>query len=202
MDQPVGILILDDDIASQSALNLMLDSEGWRVSVVTTPERLLPELATGQVRLVIANAGRTGLKGPVFDVLKTLAMAESGEKMVARVMFLVPSGIAAETQPVFDRLGLPYLLMPYHLHDFLEKVSDLLMETGALGAPMRQIKKEEYAVRSINRRRTSRTDKGRNSMFAEREDYFMTEEELAEWEKQEAAELERKKRQQKDPYLS
>ena len=59
----IGILILDDDIASHSALEQMLDSEGWSVSVVTSPDRLLPELAKGQTRLVIANAARTGTLG-------------------------------------------------------------------------------------------------------------------------------------------
>jgi DNA-binding response OmpR family regulator len=201
---PVGILILDDDIASHNALEVMLDSEGWRVAVVTSPEGLLPELAQGQTRLVIANAARTGLHGPIFDILKTLAQAPaiSGEKMVARVLFLVPSAVGSEAQPLFDKLGLSYLLKPYHLHDFLEKVSDLLMEAGAIASPMRQVKRDPSKVRNINRRRTTRLDSNRNTMFAQREDYFMTEEELAEWEKQEAAEREkkRKQQQQKDPY--
>jgi DNA-binding response OmpR family regulator len=201
---PVGILILDDDIASHNALEVMLDSEGWAVTVVTSPEGLLPQLALGQTRLVIANAARTGLTGPVFEILKTLALAPatSGDKMVARVLFLVPSAVGSEAQPLFDKLGLPYLLKPYHLHDFLEKVSDLLMEAGAIASPMRHVKRDPAKVRNINRRRTTRLESNRNTMFAQREDYFMTEEELAEWEKQEAAEREkkRKQQQQKDPY--
>lgn len=198
--QSIGILILDDDIASHSALEQMLDSEGWSVSVVTSPERLLPELAKGQTRLVIANAARTGLSGPVFEILKALALAPaiSQDKTVARVLFLVPSAVGTEAQPALDKLGLPYLLKPYHLHDFLEKVSDLLMEAGALAVPMRQIRRDaRAAVRTIGATRTNRLGRKGNTMFASREDYYMTEEELSEWERQEAAEAEKKKK--KDP---
>jgi DNA-binding NtrC family response regulator len=202
----IGILILDDDIASHSALEQMLDSEGWAVSVVTSPERLLPELAKGETRLVIANAARTGLNGPVFEILKALALAPavSQDKTVARVLFLVPSAVGAEAQPALDKLGLPYLLKPYHLHDFLEKVSDLLMEAGALAAPMRQIRRDPRAnVRTIGATRTNRLGRKGNTMFASREDYYMTEEELAEWEQKEAAEAEKKKKkQEQNPYLT
>ena len=202
----IGILILDDDIASHSALEQMLDSEGWAVSVVTSPERLLPELAKGETRLVIANAARTGLTGPVFEILKALALAPavSQDKTVARVLFLVPSAVGAEAQPALDRLGLPYLLKPYHLHDFLEKVSDLLMEAGALATPMRHIRRDPRAdVRTIGATRTNRLGRKGNTMFASREDYYMTEEELAEWEHKEASEAEKKKKkQEQNPYLT
>jgi len=202
--ETIGILILDDDVASHGALEQMLDSEGWTVSIVTSPERLLPELAKGQTRLVIANAARTGLHGPVFEILKALALAPaiSKDKTVARVLFLVPSAVGSEAQPVLDKIGLPYLLKPYHLHDFLEKVSDLLMEAGALAAPMRHIRRDaRAAVRTIGGQRTNRLGRKGNTMFASREDYYMTEEELAEWERQEAAEVEKKKKKEsQDPY--
>ena len=38
---------------------------------------------------------------------------------------------------MLEREGLPYLQKPYHLHDFLEKVSELLVESGAIAEPMR-----------------------------------------------------------------
>jgi DNA-binding response OmpR family regulator len=196
----IGILILDDDASSHGALQQMLDSEGWRVSVVSSPDDLLPELAKGQTQLIIANAARTGLSGPVFDILQTLALAPTtAEKTVARVLFLVPSLAAAEAQPRLEKLGLNYLLKPYHLHDFLEKVSDLLMEAGAIKAPMRQVRRDHSApLRSIGAR-SARTDQRRHTMFASRDDYFMTEEELNEYERQEAEERAQKKKK-KDPH--
>src|ERR1700729_3239829 len=47
----VGILIVDDDGASQSALKNVLDSEGWRVRIVPEVTLALNELATGSWNL-------------------------------------------------------------------------------------------------------------------------------------------------------
>jgi DNA-binding NtrC family response regulator len=192
----IGILILDDEVISHNALEQVLDSEGWNVRVVTNLEQVLPELAKGEARLIIVNVARTGLQGPVFEILCDLALAPIEEKnsTAARVLFLVPSFLAAEAQPELERLGLPFLLKPYHLHDFLEKVSDLLMETGALTKPMRQVQREFRTTPRAIGPRTTRLDRTRNAMFATREDYMMTEEEIADYERQEAEEREKKKK--------
>ena len=44
----VGILILDEDPESQSALRQVLDAEGWHVRHVPDARALLRELATGE----------------------------------------------------------------------------------------------------------------------------------------------------------
>jgi DNA-binding NtrC family response regulator len=192
----IGILVLDDDVASHNALQQMLDSEGWNVRVITNLDHVLPELAKGEARLIITNVAKTGLSGPVFEILCDLALApvEEGSHATARVLFLVPSAAAAEAQPELERLGLPFLLKPFHLHDFLERVSDLLMETGALKRPMRQVQREQRSDPRPLGPRTSRLDNKRNTMFASREDYMMTEEEMADFERQETEEREKKKK--------
>ena len=80
-----------------------------------------------------------------------------------------------------EKAKLPYVVRPYHLHDFLEKVSDLLVEVQAIAAPLRQVRYEFGGLRK-KKRQALRT----NSMFASRDSYSYTEEELAEYEKQEA----------------
>jgi len=76
---------------------------------------------------------------------------------------------------------LPYVVRPYHLHDFLEKVSDLLVEVKAIEAPLRQVRYEFGSLRK-KKKQAGRS----NSMFASRDSYNYTDEELAEYEKQEA----------------
>jgi hypothetical protein len=68
-------------------------------------------------------------------------------------------------------------------------VSDLLVEVKAIDAPLRQVRYEFGGLRK-KKRQAART----NSMFASRDSYSYTEEELAEYEKQES-ELSRNKRQ-------
>lgn len=101
-----------------------------------------------------------------------------------RVMFLVPMTEAAKAQPILEKEGLPYSLKPYHLHDFLEKVSELLVESGAVEESIRGI--GDFSNRKARRRaRGAARSARRGTMFASREDYQMTEEEMAEFERQE-----------------
>jgi CheY-like chemotaxis protein len=196
----VGILIVDDDVASQRALKNVLDSEGWRVSIVPLVSDALAELATGTWNLVIANISLADVRGPLFAILKELAEAEPAPappdaetppKRI-RALFLVPVSRAKDLQPILEREGLPYSLKPYHLHDFLEKVSELLVEAGAIAEPIRSIGGFGAGKRRRRNPHFSR-DSRRGTMFATREDYQMTDEEMADYEREE--EEGRKKRE-------
>jgi CheY-like chemotaxis protein len=114
-----------------------------------------------------------------------------------RVLFLVPLLAAKYAQPILEQEGLPYTLKPYHLHDFLEKVSELLVEAGALGDPIRSMGDLKGAKKRQRARRASR-DSRRGAMFASREDYQMTEEELADFERQEEEERKKREKEKKD----
>jgi CheY-like chemotaxis protein len=194
----VGILIVDNDVTNQRALKNILDSEGWRVRIVQEDSQALAELATGNWSLAIVNAAFASAASPLFPVLKELNQADplamkaegAGPPKGFRTLFLVPAANARQLQPLLEREGVPYSIQPYHLHDFLEKISELLVEAGAISQPLRSIsglspvKKKRQEVRSREGRR--------GSMFASREDYQMTEEEMVEFERQE--EEDRKKR--------
>ena len=196
--------MIDDDEVSQSALRQVLDSEGWNVRIVPLISDALPELSSGEWSLVIVNASMTGVSGPVFSTLKELALSQAveGGMVRARVLFLVPEVASAEARPTLDKERLPYLLKPFQFNDFLEKVSDLLMETDALKSPIRHVRHDASAAerkRKENRAghesaiRQGRRDTG---MFAKRDEYVMTEEEIADYEKSEKEEQERRKKKQ------
>ena len=198
----IGILIIDDNEVSQSALRQVLDSEGWLVHIVPVLNQALAELSSGEWSLVIANTEMTGLTGPVYLTLKELALSPAVEEgMVrARVLFLVPEKGAAQAQPVLEKERLPYVLKPFEFNDFLEKVSDLLMETAALTTPIRNVRHDASAAERKRKERRegheSQIRQGRRytGMFAKRSEYVMTEEEIAEYEKSEKEERELKKK--------
>jgi DNA-binding NtrC family response regulator len=202
----IGILIVEDDEATQSALRQVLDTEGWYVRIVPLLRDALAELSSGEWSLVILNIAMTGLAGPVYLTLRELALAAAVEEgMVrARVLFLVPDAQAAEVQPALEKDRLPYVLKPFQFNDFLEKVSDLLMETDALASPIRQVRHDASAAeRKLQERRAGhesdiRQGRRDTGMFAKRDEYVMTEEEIADYEKSEQAERELK-RKKKDP---
>jgi CheY-like chemotaxis protein len=201
----IGILILDDDIVSQAALWQVLDSEGWQIRMIKDPNLALTELAKGEASLVIANVAMTGLSGPIFETLKILSQAPAGDgegaRTPARVLFLVPAGVAPEAQPVLEKMSLPFLLKPYHLHDFLGKISDLLLEANAITASMRNVQDQLLVAPRPLVRSGTRLDSRRTDMFAGRADYTMTEEEMLEYERAEEA-AKKKKNPKRDDYIS
>ncbi len=176
----VGILVLDENAPGGSAVKQILDSEGWRVRIVPDTQMLLAELKTGEWSLVIANVALTGVEGPAFVTLRELASVPPDDGGRVRVLYLVPELASGQYIVHLEAARLPYVLRPYHLHDFLEKVSDLLVEVKAIEGPIRQVRHEFGALRKM-KKQAGRS----NSMFASRDSFSYTDEELAEYEKQE-----------------
>lgn len=200
--EKIGILIIESDEESQSALRQVLDSEGWQLQIVPQASQALAELSTGAWSLVIVNIAMTGLTGPVFLTLKELALAPAVEegKVRARVLFLLPEATSLEAQPILEKERLPYVLKPFQFHDLLEKVSDLLMETSSLATPIRRVR---FDATAADRKRAEgraghqsdvRQGRRETRMFAKRDEYVMTEEEIADYEKSEKEEQEQKRK--------
>jgi hypothetical protein len=217
----VGILILDATPASQQALRLLLSAEGWHVQVETDARQTLQQLLTGAWHLVIANVELAPPSGPLFPILRDLAHAEgvtleseeaekenertgakrSPDQVTAvrkrrlRVLFLVPPGNAADVVMELEEQELPYSILPYHFHDFFEKITDLLMEAGAIA---RSTRTSRFDTPGRTRMQQAVKDQRGNSMFASRGEYQMTEEEIAEYEKQEEEERRKKGKREKE----
>jgi DNA-binding response OmpR family regulator len=177
----VGILVLDNDPGGQGALRQILDSEGWRVRIVPDTKLLMAELKSGEWSLVVANVALMGLDSPLFFTLRELSSVSAAEGARLRVLYILPEMSGGQFVGPLEAAKLPYVVRPFHLHDFLEKVSDLLVEVKAIEAPLRQVRHEFGQIRK-KKRQDGRT----NSMFAARDSFSYTDEELAEYEKQES----------------
>jgi DNA-binding response OmpR family regulator len=177
----VGLLVLEDDPGNAGALKQILDSEGWRVRIVADVPMLHAELKTGEYSLLIANVALIKLESPTFHVLRELNAATPEEGGRIRVLYVVPEMSGSEYVSALETARVPYAVRPFHLHDFLEKVSDLLVEVKAIEAPLRMTRYEFGAARK-KKKEAGRT----TSMFASRDSYSYSEEEIAEYEKQEA----------------
>lgn len=177
----VGILVLDDDAQGSGAIRQILDSEGWRVRVVPDTHLLLAELKTGEWALVIANVALTGIDSPTFVTLREISSVSAEEGGRFRVLYLVPQMTGSQFVGALEAARLPYVVRPYHLHDFLEKVSDLLVEVKAIEAPIRQVRHEFGEIQKKKKQAARST-----SMFASRDSYSYSDEEMAEYEQQES----------------
>lgn len=192
----VGILVVDDDAASQAALRQILDAEGWELFPAPVANQALQELATGNWTLVIASVGTTGLSGPLYTTLRELALAPLSEtgKARLRVLFVIPEALGQQARPVLEGEHLPYVQKPFNLHDLLDRVSDLLMETDAIVAPIRRVREQGLLGSRSSRTGRPAAATRNTGMFATREDYVMTEEEIAEYERHETEEMLRRKK--------
>lgn len=193
----VGILVLDSDPNGASAVKQVLDSEGWRVRVVHDAKALLTELKSADWSLVVANAAAIDLDSPAFFTLREIATVpqESGGRI--RALLIIPETAERQLTGQIEASRLPYVVRPYHLHDFLEKISDLLVEIKVIDAPIRLVRREFGAIRKKKRQA------GRNTMFAARDTFSYTEEEIAEYEAEEAAASKNKRKTRinlGDPY--
>jgi len=185
----VAILVLEEDAENAVAVRQLLDSEGWRVHIVTDSDLLLNELRNGEWTLVVASVAVTGTDSAAFTTLRELASVPADEGGRIRVLYIVPEMANIKYVQSLEQARLPYVARPFNFHDFIQKVSDLLFEVHAIAAPLRQVSREFGVVRK-KKLEASRTN---NSMFASREAYSYSEEEVAEYERQEASSSRRHK---------
>lgn len=185
----VAILVLEEDADNALAVRQLLDSEGWRVNIVTDTDLLLNELRNGEWALVVANVAVTGTDSAAFTTLRELASVPADEGGRIRVLFIVPEIADIKYGQALERARLPYVARPFNFHDLIQKVSDLLFEVHAIAVPLRQVGREFGVVRK-KKAEASRTN---NSMFASRGSYSYSEEEVAEYERQEASSSRRHK---------
>jgi DNA-binding response OmpR family regulator len=185
----VAILVLEEDADNAAAVRQLLDSEGWRVAIVGDPNLLLNELRNGEWALVVANVAVTGTDSAAFTTLRELASVPADEGGRIRVLYIVPEMADIKYVQMLVNARLPYVVRPFNFHDLIQKVSDLLFEVHAIAVPLRQVGHEFGVVRK-KKLQASRTN---NSMFASRESYSYSEEEVAEYERQEASSSRRHK---------
>lgn len=194
----VGILVLDNDPHGASAVKQVLDSEGWRVRVVPDAKMLLSELKSADWSLVVANAAVLPANTPAFITIREIASVPQQDGGKIRALFIIPEAGERQFAAQLEAARMPYVVRPYHLHDFLEKVSDLLVELKAIEAPLRLVRREFGAIRK-KKKQAART----NAMFASRDSFSYTEEEIAEYERDEAAAAKNKRKTRinlGDPY--
>jgi DNA-binding NtrC family response regulator len=204
----ISILVIEDEETSQTALRQMLDSEDWQVHIVPAASQALAQLSSGRWSLVIASVATTGMESAIFLTLRELAVAQAAEEgaIRVRVLFVLAEQAEARVRQALEKDRLPYVEKPFQFHDLLEKVSDLLMETGSLQTPIRKVRHDA----SASERRRLENRQGRESglrktvrdtgMFASREHYVMTEEEIADYEKSEREDQEKKRKKPSSSY--
>lgn len=186
----VRVLIVDDERASRAALASVLKTEGWQVEVAATPQEGLDRLREVTWHLVVANVSISHTSGPLFELLKELAVAGGA----VRVLFLVPSFVEEDARLSLEQQKLPYCTQPIHLDDLLEKVGELLQTAGVIQQPLRRVRELAQAVRPSAE--WEKPGQAKTEMFVSRKGYLdYDEEELRRLEEEEEEKRRKKKKE-------
>lgn len=189
----VRILIIENDPASRTALASVLKTEDWQVEVVAAPEEALDRLRQVAWHLVLVDVSISHLHGPLFELLKELALAGGS----VRVLFLVPSIVEEVARLDLERQKLPYCTRPIHLDDLLEKVSELLQSAGVIHQPLRRVRELAQSARPAQD--FQQPGQAKAEMFVSRKGYLdYDEEELRRQEEEEEAQRRKKQQEEKE----
>ena len=112
----MNILLVDDDETLRESLNLLLENEGYTISVAASGEEALEKAALEYFDLVLCDVRLAGIDG-----LETI---ERLKEKVADAYFVVMTGYASDDAPIKAlKLGVDdYLTKPFDIPLFLEKL--------------------------------------------------------------------------------
>jgi DNA-binding response OmpR family regulator len=108
-------------------------------------------------------------EGPLYEVLRELQRADK----TLQVLYVTSKAMEDAEREQLERQGMACLERPVRLHDLLELVSELLLESGTLKRPLRELYDSPVAAA----KNTGPSESGfeEYKMFASRDDYVYDE---------------------------
>lgn len=165
----VRVLLLDESRARRHAMTSILEGKGWTIQEAASTAEGLKQLQASKWDLVVADVSTIHPHSPLFEVLEELAKTDGP----VQVLFSLQAGKEEQVQQQLEKLGLRCVNKPLHFGGFLDQVSDLLFDSGAIVRPLRQV--GNIAPRAVAPSRSgSGFDLGRRDqgMFYSRDEYF------------------------------
>lgn len=183
----VNVLVVGEDEQMRTLLGVMLERRGWHIELAESESAGLEELTETGWHLVVVDTLPKHAEGPLHEVLQELQKA--GKTL--QVLYVTPESMEGAERERLERQGMACLARPVRLHDLLELVSDLLLESGALKRPLRELDDSPRAA--LQGTGPSESGFVEYRMFARREDYCYDEEYYEEEEKKKKKEEEERR---------
>jgi CheY-like chemotaxis protein len=124
-NEPIRLLLVDDDAAITGGLAPLLTREGFDVEVAADGESTLERLAAGRVGIVVLDVMMPGMDGR--EVLRRLRAAGSA----VPVVLLTSVGEAAERARALDEGADDYLNKPFDAGELISRVRAVLRRAAA-----------------------------------------------------------------------
>lgn len=123
-EQPVSILVIDDEIAILDAVSSVLRDRGHRVITSLSAFQGLELLRTDIFDLILCDIRMPGMDGMEF--FKELQARYP--KMSKQILFTTGDSVSSNTRDFLDGIHLPCLHKPFDLKELMKTVSDLLAQ--------------------------------------------------------------------------
>lgn len=117
MSAPAAVLVIDDDPVVRQFVELVLTQAGYSVSSATTGELGVKALQTSRWDLVLLDINIPGMTG-----LEVLRLLRKYQRVKAAVMMMTARGDMATVREAMDTGADGYLVKPFGLDEFLQKV--------------------------------------------------------------------------------
>ncbi len=185
----VCVLVVGEDEQRRTLLGVMLERRGWHIELAESESAGLEKLTEPGWHLVVVDTLSKRAEGPLYEVLQELQKA--GKSLP--VLYVTPEAMEGAERERLERQGMACLARPVRLHDLLELVSELLLESGTLKRPLRELDNSPVAAAKDTGPSESGFEEYR--MFARREDYCYDEDYYKEEEEKEKKKKKEEERQ-------
>ena len=183
----MNVLVIGEQEQMRTLIGMMLERRGWRIDIAASEGEGLEKLIETGWHLVVVDTEEKRLEGPLFEVLQELNLAD--EEL--QVLFITPPSMEEPEQSRLEQLGLANLPKPIRLHDLLELISELLMQSGAIRRPLRELDDSESAENESDGPAESGFEEYK--MFVSRDDYYYFDEDYLDEEEKKKKEKEKEK---------
>ncbi|MEW5743052.1 MAG: response regulator [Myxococcota bacterium] len=127
-DEPMDVLVVDDEPVITSLLQSVLGRLGHRVTTVNSSARALELMTAGKFDLLITDKNMPGLSG--VDLAKA-----ARERQPGLLVMLITAFASKESASELRKLGIDdYIKKPFELDDLVTRVRDLQVRSKALRA--------------------------------------------------------------------
>lgn len=183
----VNVLVVGEQEQMRTLIGMMLERRGWRIDIAASESEGLEKLIETGWHLVVVDTEEKRLEGPLFEVLQELNLAD--EEL--QVLFITSPSMEESEQSRLEQLGLANLSKPIRLHDLLELISELLIQSGAIKRPLRELDDSGSAENESDGPAESGFEEYK--MFVSRDDYYYFDEDYLDEEEKKKKEKEKEK---------
>ncbi|MBH24921.1 MAG: two-component system response regulator [Myxococcales bacterium] len=133
--QTIRILVVDDEVDICEYMKLLLSKSGYKVTTLTDPTEVIPELRREQYHIVVLD-----LMMPKMNGIEVLDQIRKIDSDIAVVIFTGHATVETAVQSLKQNVS-DYIRKPFDAEEFNETIERILRDKGLLTNPEEELHK-------------------------------------------------------------